>query len=228
MTISRARAWHLVTASVCAASLCLQFYLSAANKNTEPSPYALGKRMANFFSFFTIQSNLLVLGVAVSLVLLADRDGPFWRIARLDALICISVTCLVDLTVLRPHHHLAGWSNVTDLGLHVVTPVLAVLGWLLFGPRPRLGWGTLAWSLVFPLAWLAYTLIRGAIVKWYPYPFIDVISHGYARVALDCLMVAVLFVAFATAFVGLDRRLPTAPVQPEEPRVLPHRVHDHR
>ncbi|NUR31669.1 MAG: Pr6Pr family membrane protein [Catenulispora sp.] len=228
MTISGARAWHLLTATVCAASLSLQFYLSAANENTEPSPYALGRRMANFFSFFTIQSNLIVLAVAVSLVLFADRDGRLWRVARLDSLVCISVTCLVDLTVLRPQHHLTGWSNVADLGLHVVTPILAVLGWLLFGPRPRFAWTTLAWSLVFPLAWLAYTLIRGTIVDWYPYPFIDVITHGYARVAANCLNVALLLIGFAALFVGLDRRLPRSPVQSGEPRVLLDRVHDHR
>ena len=120
------------------------------------------------------------------------------------------------------------WSNVADLGLHVVTPILAVLGWLLFGPRPRFRWATLAWSLVFPLAWPAYTLIRGTIVAWYPYPFIDVVSHGYARVAVSCLMVALLLIALAALFVGLDRRLPKSPVQPEEPEVLLDRVHDHR
>ena len=42
MTITRARAWHLLTALVCAASLSLQFYLSAANENTEPSAYGPG------------------------------------------------------------------------------------------------------------------------------------------------------------------------------------------
>lgn len=216
MTITRARAWHLLTALVCAAALSLQFYLSAANENTVPSPYALGRRLANFFSFFTIQSNLIVLAVAISLVLAADRDGPVWRVARLDALVCITVTCLVDLTVLRPIQHLAGWSNVADLGLHVVTPILVVLGWLLFGPRPRFTWGTLAWSLVFPLAWLAYTLIRGPIVGWYPYPFIEVATKGYARVAVNCLLVALLLIGLGLVFVWLDRRLPRSPVQPHD------------
>src|ERR1051326_1100026 len=95
MTITRARAWHLLNALVCAASLALQFYLTWTNNNTDPSPNTRPLRMANFFSYFTIQSNLIVLAVAISLILLADRDGPFWRVVRLDALVCITVTCLV-------------------------------------------------------------------------------------------------------------------------------------
>lgn len=214
MTITRARAWHLLTALVCAASLALQFYLSWTNSNTDVSPYARPMRMANFFSYFTIQSNLIVLAAAIALTLAADRDGPFWRVVHLDALICITVTCLVDVTVLRPQQHLAGWSNVADLGLHVITPTLLVAGWLLFGPRPRFGWDTLAWSLVFPVAWLVYTLLRGPVVTWYPYPFIDVITHGYPRVTVNVAVVALLLIGLGAAFVGLDRKLPEAPVQP--------------
>ncbi|MFL6112479.1 MAG: Pr6Pr family membrane protein [Catenulispora sp.] len=214
MTITRARAWHLLTALVCAASLALQFSLTWTNNNTDFSPYDRPMRVANFLSYFTIQSNLIVLAVAGSLVRVADRNGSVWKVARLEALVCITVTCLVDLTVLRPQQHLAGWSNVADLGLHVITPLLAVLGWLLFGPRPRLTRGTLAWSPAFPLAWLAYTLIRGPLVTWYPYPFIDVITHGYARVAVNVTVVAIVLIALATAFVWLDRTLPGAPVQP--------------
>ncbi|WP_194912780.1 Pr6Pr family membrane protein [Catenulispora rubra] len=214
MTIERARAWHLLTVLVCAASLVLQFYLSAANKNTQVSPFTVGTRIGNFFCFFTIQSNLIVLAVAIALVLVPDRRGAWWPVALLDALLCITVTCLVDVVVLRPQQHLGGWSNVADLGLHVVTPILLVVGWLLFGPRPRLAWATLGWSTVYPLAWVAFTLIRGHVVNWYPYPFIDVSTHGYARVTLNVAMVAVLLLALGAVFVWLDRRLPRAPVQP--------------
>ena len=51
------------------------------------------------------------------------------------------------------------------------------------GPRPRIDRRCIALSFSFPFAWVCYTLIRGAIWKWYPYPFIDVAAHGYARVA---------------------------------------------
>lgn len=214
MTIERARAWHLLTTLVCAASLVLQFYLSAANKNTQVSPFTVGTRIGNFFCYFTIQSNLIVLAAAIALVLVPDRRGTWWPAALLDALLCITVTCLVDVVVLRPQVHLGGWSNVADIGLHILTPILMVAGWLLFGPRPRLAWATLGWATIYPLAWVAFTLIRGRVVNWYPYPFIDVSTHGYARVTLNVALVAVLFLVLGVAFVWLDRKLPRAPVQP--------------
>jgi hypothetical protein len=55
---------------------------------------------------------------------------------------------------------------------------------------------------------LAFTLVRGAAIDWYPYPFVDVVAHGYARVAINCLVVAVLFVGLGFGALALDRRLP--------------------
>ena len=108
MATTKARNWHAATAVVCAASLILQFYLSAANKNTVRVDYSAALRITNYFSYFTIQSNIIVLCVTVSLILGADRDGPVWRVLRFIAVLCITVTCLVDVTVLRPQQHLTG------------------------------------------------------------------------------------------------------------------------
>jgi hypothetical protein len=41
---------------------------------------------------------------------------------------------------------------------------MAVVGWLLIGPR-RIISARVAWfSLIFPVCWLSFTLIRGAII----------------------------------------------------------------
>ena len=64
-------------------------------------------------------------------------------------------------------------------------------------------------SLGFPIVWVAFTLIRGAIYPWYPYPFIDVSQLGYARAALNCVWVALLMLGVAAAALAIDRRLPS-------------------
>jgi len=61
---------------------------------------------------------------------------------------------------------------------------------------------------VVPLVWLAYTLIRGAVVGWYPYPFVDVSVHGYLYVAGACVAVAALLFGLAVLAKLLDPRLP--------------------
>lgn len=52
-------------------------------------------------------------------------------------------------------------------------------------------------SLVFPIAWCFFTSIRGELVGWYPYHFIDVGVLGYTKVAVNCLWVAVLYLGVA-------------------------------
>ena len=86
-------------------------------------------------------------------------------------------------------------------------PVVGVLGWLLFGPRGRTDPRIVAWSIVFPLLWLVFTLIRGEFVGFYPYPFVNVTEHGYPRVLLNCLLVAILFLALEAGATDLDSRL---------------------
>jgi hypothetical protein len=61
------------------------------------------------------------------------------------------------------------------------------------------------------LLWLGYTLVRGAAWGWYPYPFLDVTSHGYARVALNAALVTLVLGVVAAVFAAGDARLPAAP-----------------
>jgi hypothetical protein len=155
-----------------------------------------------------VQSNILVGIAAVSLALAPGRDGRWWRVLRLDALVGISVTGVVYTTVLRTQHQLHGWAVVTDGVFHYLVPLATVAGWLAFGPRRRCDARTARWALAWPLAWLAYTLLHGYVTGWYPYPFIDVTRHGYGGVALNSLAVtAVLAVMIAVFWLG-DAYLP--------------------
>lgn len=108
---------------------------------------------------------------------------------------------------LRPILDLDGADLLADKLLHMVVPVLAVIGWVAFGPRERATRQDLAPFLVVPVAWLVYTLIRGAIVDWYPYPFIDVVEHGYGVVLLNALGISCFLVGMAFLAFALDRRL---------------------
>lgn len=201
-----ARAWHALTAVLCTASLLLQLMLSATADN-ESLPIRLGR----LISFFTIQSNLIVAIVSWSLVRDPARDGRGWRVARLAAVVCITVTGVVYVTVLRGLAVLTPAGQVADTGLHYVTPALVLLGWLLFGPRPRIDVRSIAVALIFPVGWLAFTLARGAATGWYPYPFVDADAEGYAAVAVNCVFVTATVLAVSGLLRWLDRRLPAEP-----------------
>ncbi|GMA26605.1 hypothetical protein GCM10025864_43640 [Luteimicrobium album] len=169
------------------------------------------ERVVRLFSYFTILSNLLVAVVAALLVLDPRRDGRVFRVARLDGVVCITVTGLVYVTVLRGVADLTTAGQVSNALLHYVCPPLCVLVWLLTGPRPRIDARTLAWTPVAPLAWVAYTFVRGAVVGWYPYPFLDVTLHGYTGALTATLVVALLLLALAALAGFVDRKLPPRP-----------------
>lgn len=165
-------------------------------------------RLLRTVSFFTIQSNLIVGITSALLAVRPDRDGRLWRVARLDGLLGIAVTGIVYSTVLARIHEPHGWEQVsTNTIFHYIVPIGAVLGWLLFGPRRSIDARTVAWALIWPLAWFVYTLARGTSDDWYPYPFVDVLTHGYGRVILNAVLVTVVLGLVAAVLWLLDRFL---------------------
>ena len=179
---------------------------------TDEPPAALGVRLWHFVSYFTILTNVLVIVTVLPLIRDPRHDGRTWRVLRLAALVMITVTGLVHWFLLRPLSTLVGVEAVGDVLVHVAVPVLTVIGWLVFGPRPRIDARTVAWSLAWPIGWLVYTLVVGALTGWYPYPFLDVAARGVGPVAITCGAIALLLTGLAWACGRLDRVLRARPV----------------
>lgn len=215
-----ARAVHAITFAVATFAVVFQLVLvvqghSPLAPELRPST---GEAVRRFFSYFTIQSNVLVAVTALAPAIGRGVDSRWWAVARLAAVVGITVTGVVHLLLLRPILHLTGVDWWADLLLHAVVPVLALVGWLVLGPRGRAERRDVAPALAWPVLWLVATLALGPVVHWYPYPFLDVSKHGLGSVLLVCLAVAVLFVGLAFGAVALDRRLPApAEVVPARP-----------
>jgi hypothetical protein len=212
--VTAARAWHLATAVVALAALLLQLVLVVNGDAilVDHDPPNLLERLLRFFAYFTIESNILVLVTAAQLARDPAHDGSRWRVVRIAAVSGITVTALVHWFLLRPLLHLDRADLVADKLLHLVVPVLAVLGWLVFGPRPRIEWPGCLRAAVWPLAWLAVMLVAGGLTGWYPYPFLDHREHGWGHVVVVCIGIFVLFFALFAGLREYDRRRPAAPV----------------
>jgi len=169
-----------------------------------------GGSIVNFFSYFTILSNLFA---SVVMLLgawsLAVRRQPS---ASDDILRGVSVVCMalvgivfslllrdVDLGELRP------WINTVT---HYIMPVAVVLDWLYQPPLSKLAASGIVKWMIFPLIYLVYSVVRGAIVNWYAYPFFNpALSGGYGGVALYCLAIAVTFLVLSWLLLQLGNRL---------------------
>lgn len=189
--------------------------------------------------YFTVQSNaLLALVLGWSAVRAWRGHPPLPPRLTGGALLFIAITGLVYHLILAndssgfsmteaPGHAMTGWRTVSNQLLHTVTPIGAVLDWLLLTAPGGLLFRHAAQWLAYPAAYLAFALIRGAALAptaeaRYPYPFLDAGQHGYATIATNALVLGLIFYALALALVALDRVRPYLPSR--ENRISPTRA----
>lgn len=165
---------------------------------------------ANFFSYFTVQSNIIGAAVFLAGAWALLRNGRIpgaIDVARGVSVVCLAATGVVYALVLKEtavqNAFQLGWS---DKILHVLFPIAVVADYLLAPPRGRVTWRHVGVWLAFPAAYLVYTMIRGAIVGWYPYPFLDPASHSTAAVIVSCIGVAAFMLAVALLAKALAAR----------------------
>lgn len=148
----------------------------------------------NFFSFFTIESNILaVVAFLVSaFALYAKKKSKRVNYLRGAATFYMVVTGLVFAVLLSGIEGATltavPWDNIV---LHYIIPIAVALDWIAdqssaISYKKALGW------IAFPIAYLAYSLIRGPIVGWYPYPFLDPAYGGYGKVLMTSIIIAVV------------------------------------
>jgi len=152
--------------------------------------------------YFTVLTNFLVAIVmaGIALGIRAFRSATLLGGSTL-AIILVGVTYSLLLHGLL---HLSGGAKLANIIMHYVVPVFVPLYWLVFSPKGELKRrDPLLWS-IFPLAYLPYALVRGAIEKKYPYPFIDVAKLGWPDTLLNATAIAIGFLVAAFAMLALD------------------------
>ncbi|MEY9876715.1 hypothetical protein ABH931_006226 [Streptacidiphilus sp. MAP12-33] len=160
-----------------------------------------GRSLANFFSYFTILSNCsmtLVLLVGGVLGMVGGRGVP--DLLRGAVTLYMAITGIVYTIALAQYEALGTIPWVNDV-VHRLMPVVIFIDWLAVPPRRPVLWTRALWWLAFPLLYLPYTLVRGPIVHWYPYPFLDPREKGYAHVMVSSLLITLAFLAVGALLV---------------------------
>lgn len=156
-----------------------------------------------FFAFFTILSNLYgaLLLLALAVRWRAPRS-PLMDLLRGASVVYLVVTFIVVIVLLSGADLQLAIPWV-DFVLHKVLPVVVVIDWIIDPPVDRLGLREVGAWLVFPALWIVFTLARGALDGWYPYPFLDPAHGGYVVVAAYCVAILVGFLAIAAVTVAI-------------------------
>jgi hypothetical protein len=105
------------------------------------------------------------------------------------------------------------WQHLADTTLHTAIPLAVALDWLLLTAPGHLRLRRTATWLLYPAAYLTFTLTRGALLApgtpgRYLYPFLDVARHGYKHILGNALLLGLACYALAALLVAVDHTRP--------------------
>ncbi|MFK4145618.1 Pr6Pr family membrane protein [Streptomyces sp. NPDC004065] len=205
----RAAAYRLLVAATTAAAVAVEIALG--------SP-------ARVLSHFAVQSGVfaaLVLALSARRAWTARHPLPSGVTGA--ALLYVTVTALAHHLLLprgAPSFSFTGtpgthplWQTAATHVLTTATPVAALLDWLLLTAPARLHLRQAGPWLLYPLAYLAFTLTRAELLPpgapdRYLYPFLTADRHGYEHVLGNALLLSLSVYALALLLVAVDHARP--------------------
>lgn len=179
----------------------------------------------NFFAYLTIQSNIsfMVVCIVGGIVAVKATSDPPW-LTNLHAVVLswilvagIVFAILVQQAGERGFALEVPWS---DQVLHFWLPAFALIEWIVSRGRGSSQWRMITLTVGYPVIWGAITLVRGAVVGWYPYFFLDPdqVTDPFEFVTYSAIALAT-FAVTSTGVISLARLRPVAEML--SPRTVP-------
>lgn len=187
-----------------------------------------------FLLYFTNQSNIFLF---VYLILFAAGNfgsKKLYDFTRNDAVrgavtLYIAVTGLIYCAVIMPFSpggypwtEKIWFSNIVNYWLHIVNPVIFTAWWLKPLDRKKLPIvKTSLIYMIYPFIYLVFSVVNGAIIGFYPYPFLNSVQlwetlipgrpyetvAGMAMLALAFVILVVLFFVLGAGVAALHNVL---------------------
>jgi hypothetical protein len=190
---------RLAAAAILSIALVFQITEKVINNDMIPQEY---------FSYFTIQWTMIcivVLAVGGWLAMRHPVDTQLYTTVRMSVLAYAVVTAVVYNVLLR---------GIPDEGfvvspwpgeiMHVWIPIFFVVDWLFSPGRPALPWKAIGIAVIYPIAWVTFTLVRGSIDGWFPYPFLEP-STGFVSVAIYVVAISAFVIVLAALAIWYSR-----------------------
>jgi hypothetical protein len=173
-------------------------------------------RPTEYFAYFTIHTSLIaavVLTVTAVRDLQGKADTKALTIARLSVSTYAIVVAVVYNALLRGTEVLPTdpdygyvWPVLPNEILHVWAPIFIVLDFALTKTKTQLKFKQIFWVLLFPLAWLVFTIIRGLATDWWAYWFLNPnLEAGVTGVVTFILAIVVFMLVSASISLGLNK-----------------------
>lgn len=165
-------------------------------------------RPTEYFAYVTIQSSILagiIFLIGAYRMWNWQKDSMVFSIARLSVTGFAVIVGVVYNLLLRDVPPSAAdigyeWPVIPNEILHVWGPIFIVIDWLWSRRFVRIAPSALKWIFVYPGLWISFTVIRGYVDGWWPYPFLD--PNEPAGVVGMLIYLAVILIFFSLVSVG--------------------------
>jgi hypothetical protein len=169
-------------------------------------------RPTEYFAYFSIVGSIATGVLALvtgAYLLLSKSETKFLNIARLSAAVAMVVIGVVYHALLADA---AGdvrdgdyaWPVLPNEIIHTYAPIAVAIEYLVSLKSPKLRLRAALWVTVFPLAWLAFSIVRGLSTNWWPYWFINPNGEGGVGTVLFYVSaITIFFIALGFLVQGL-------------------------
>lgn len=179
-----------------------------------------GSFNTNFYVMYTNLSNYICFGVMIAELVFTIKalkkkeddgtDSPITKLKFLAA-IWILITFAVYNILLGDITSVSYWTSINNLTLHLICPIMFIVDFIIFTSKHSLNWLDPIWVLSFPYVYVAFILIRAAIIDHntatviYPYFFLNVDKYNYNGVLLWVLVLTIVFIGLGYLFCVINR-----------------------
>lgn len=201
------RAFRIIAAATIVAALVVQFVLF----QTDPAKESALAATVRYFGYFTILSNMIG-ALALVTAAAAPKSGLFALAAtpamRTAAALYLAIVGVVYHVLLAPRWDPQGWQLATDIVFHTIAPLALAAEWLLATAKQEIRLRVVPYFLIVPLAYGAFTLLRGAVTGFYPYFFLNAAEIGYPATLTNLAGLFAVFAACGAAMIIVGKKLP--------------------
>ncbi|WP_394938029.1 Pr6Pr family membrane protein [Psychromicrobium sp. YIM B11713] len=167
--------------------------------------------LGNYIGYFTnINAWLMVIISAMLTLHPMRKGGRLWPSLRLFSVVSATVVWFIQNFILNyvpGHQPPQGLGVISDPAVHIIGPLMVMLGWLLFSSRRLNRLANVPALLIIPIIYLAYTVWRGITINWFPYPIVDADVLGWPQTVLNIALVGLLFLILGYIYFFFDQVL---------------------
>lgn len=166
----------------------------------------------HYFQYFTVQTSIINIVVRLigGIFGVMRRNDPHWYSTARASIVSYAIVTGVIYNLLLANlsatdGYVASF-EFPNLIQHTWAPIFIALEWLLMPGRTRLRWGVLWIAAVYPLLWVAGSLVRGLLGDdWFPYFFLNPGEMGVGGVIAYIVAIAAFIVGNCAIAVGVGR-----------------------